>query len=77
MAGQRKHNTSQFSFHQRALFSDDFVVAPVGLSLVYTEISSGLGALSGKIVRIGLMGYNARAHNVEFVLNALKEITNN
>ena len=40
-----------------------------------TEISAGLGALSGKIVRIGLMGYNAQPHNVEFVLNAIKEIT--
>lgn len=39
-----------------------------------TEISAGLGALSGKIIRIGLMGYNAQPHNVEFVLNALKEI---
>lgn len=43
----------------------------------HTEISSGLGALSGKIVRIGLMGYNAQPHNVEFVLNALREITGN
>lgn len=41
----------------------------------HTEISSGLGALSGKIVRIGLMGYNAQVYNVEFILNALKEIT--
>ncbi len=40
-----------------------------------TEISGGLGALSGKIVRLGLMGYNAQSYNVEFVLNALKEIT--
>lgn len=41
----------------------------------HTEISSGLGVLSGKIVRIGLMGYNAQTYNVEFILNALKEIT--
>lgn len=40
-----------------------------------TEISAGLGALSGKIIRIGLMGYNAQPYNVEFILNALKEIT--
>lgn len=37
------------------------------------EISAGLGALNGKIIRIGLMGYNAQAHNVKFVLNALRE----
>ncbi|MDL2248125.1 alanine--glyoxylate aminotransferase family protein [Tyzzerella sp. OttesenSCG-928-J15] len=40
-----------------------------------TEVSAGLGALNGKIIRIGLMGYNAQPHNVEFILNALKEIT--
>ncbi|MBE6011799.1 MAG: alanine--glyoxylate aminotransferase family protein [Lachnospiraceae bacterium] len=40
-----------------------------------TEISAGLGTLSGKIVRIGLMGYNAQPYNVEFVLKAIKEIT--
>ena len=39
-----------------------------------TEISSGLGALAGKIVRIGLMGYNAQPYNVEFVLSAMKTI---
>jgi len=41
-----------------------------------TEISAGLGALNGKIVRIGLMGYNAQPHNVEFILDALKKIAN-
>lgn len=45
------------------------------LSEYQTEISAGLGALSGKIVRIGLMGYNAQDYNVDFILNALKELT--
>lgn len=38
------------------------------------EIGAGLGHLSGKIWRIGLMGHTARKENVEKVLNALKEI---
>jgi len=38
------------------------------------EIGAGLGPLSGKIWRIGLMGHTARKENVEKVLNALKEV---
>jgi alanine-glyoxylate transaminase/serine-glyoxylate transaminase/serine-pyruvate transaminase len=38
------------------------------------EIGSGLGPLSGKIWRIGLMGHSARDENVDRVLAALKEI---
>ena len=37
------------------------------------EIGGGLGSLKDKIVRIGLMGYNARPDNVLIVLAALKE----
>lgn len=37
------------------------------------EIGGGLGALKDKIVRIGLMGYNARPDNVLLVTAALKE----
>jgi len=38
------------------------------------EISSGLGELAGKIVRIGLMGYNAKLEYVDRLLNAMKAI---
>ena len=38
------------------------------------EIGAGLGTLSGKIWRIGLMGYGASDKNVDICLNALKEI---
>ena len=38
----------------------------------HIEISSGLGPLAGKVVRIGLMGYNAREENVDRLLDALK-----
>lgn len=37
------------------------------------EIGGGLGSLKDKIVRIGLMGYNARPDNVLLVCAALKE----
>lgn len=38
------------------------------------EIGSGLGALAGKIIRIGLMGYNAQIHNVNLLAAAMREI---
>lgn len=38
------------------------------------EIGSGLGALAGKIVRIGLMGYGSNSRNVMYCLAAMKEV---
>jgi alanine-glyoxylate transaminase/serine-glyoxylate transaminase/serine-pyruvate transaminase len=38
------------------------------------EIAGGLGDLSGKIWRIGLMGYSSSKENILLVLTALKEI---
>jgi alanine-glyoxylate transaminase/serine-glyoxylate transaminase/serine-pyruvate transaminase len=38
------------------------------------EISGGLGQLAGKVWRIGLMGFNARAENVLLVLEALRRV---
>ena len=40
------------------------------------EIGAGLGKLSGKIWRIGLMGYNAREDSVDYCLDALKSVLN-
>jgi alanine-glyoxylate transaminase/serine-glyoxylate transaminase/serine-pyruvate transaminase len=40
------------------------------------EISGGLGQLAGKVWRIGLMGFNARAENVLLVLKALEQLLN-
>ena len=37
------------------------------------EIGAGLGILSGKIWRIGLMGHTSRKENIELCLAALKE----
>ncbi|KAG8580660.1 hypothetical protein GDO81_007380 [Engystomops pustulosus] len=37
------------------------------------EISGGLGPSSGKVLRIGLMGYNSTKTNVDRVLNALRD----
>lgn len=38
------------------------------------EIGAGLGPLSGKVWRIGIMGHSARVENITKVLNALEEI---
>jgi len=38
------------------------------------EIGAGLGALAGKVFRIGLMGHTARKENVDKVISALKHI---
>jgi alanine-glyoxylate transaminase/serine-glyoxylate transaminase/serine-pyruvate transaminase len=37
------------------------------------EMGGGLGALAGKVWRIGLMGYNSREDNVDLLLNLLEE----
>ena len=36
------------------------------------EIGAGLGALAGKVWRIGLMGFSSRAENVMLCLSALE-----
>ncbi|MFQ6537257.1 MULTISPECIES: pyridoxal-phosphate-dependent aminotransferase family protein [Aphanothece] len=36
------------------------------------EVGGGLGALAGKVWRIGLMGYNSRAENVELLLELFR-----
>jgi alanine-glyoxylate transaminase/serine-glyoxylate transaminase/serine-pyruvate transaminase len=38
------------------------------------EVGAGLGDLSGKIWRIGLMGHTAHPENVDFLLEALSEL---
>ena len=37
------------------------------------EVGAGLGALAGKIWRVGLMGENARLNHVERLTTALRE----
>ncbi|MCZ7613024.1 MAG: aminotransferase class V-fold PLP-dependent enzyme [Ignavibacteriaceae bacterium] len=41
------------------------------------EIGAGLGELSGKVWRIGLMGYSSNKKNIDALLTALKEILSN
>ena len=38
----------------------------------HIEVSSGLGDLAGKVIRIGLMGYNATVYNAERVIGAIE-----
>ena len=44
------------------------------LNKYHIEISAGLGPLAGKVVRVGLMGYNAKPENVDRLLAAMGEI---
>jgi alanine-glyoxylate transaminase/serine-glyoxylate transaminase/serine-pyruvate transaminase len=53
---------------------DDAAVRSRLLNEFNLEIGAGLGALAGKVWRIGLMGFSARAENVIFCLSALEAV---
>lgn len=53
---------------------DDAAVRATLLNRYGLEIGAGLGALAGKIWRIGLMGHSASAKNVLFCLSALEAV---
>ena len=53
---------------------DDALVRGRLLNEFNLEIGAGLGALAGKVWRIGLMGNTARAENVIFCLSALEAV---
>jgi alanine-glyoxylate transaminase/serine-glyoxylate transaminase/serine-pyruvate transaminase len=40
----------------------------------HIEVGGGLGALKGKIWRVGLMGEACRLQNIEYLIGVLKEI---
>ena len=41
------------------------------------EIGAGLGALAGKVWRIGLMGYSAKQQNVDYCVKAVRSVVQN
>ena len=53
--------------------TDDEKVRSSLINKYNIEIGAGLGVLSGKIWRIGLMGHTSRKENIELCLAALKE----
>lgn len=53
---------------------DEAQVRSVLLNRYGLEIGAGLGALAGKIWRIGLMGFSASARNVIYCLSALEAV---
>ena len=55
---------------------DDAKVRTTLLNDYNLEIGAGLGALAGKVWRIGLMGHACRQENVDYCLNSLKEVLN-
>ena len=55
---------------------DDLEIRSKLLNDYNLEIGAGLGKFSGKIWRIGLMGYNARNESVDYCLDALTKVLN-
>ncbi|MBM4202384.1 MAG: alanine--glyoxylate aminotransferase family protein, partial [Gammaproteobacteria bacterium] len=53
---------------------DEAAVRETLLRRYSLEIGAGLGALAGKVWRIGLMGYGASARNVLFCLSAIEGV---
>ena len=53
---------------------DEAALRSTLLNEYHIEISAGLGALAGKIVRIGLMGYNAKIESVDRLVSAMRQI---
>ena len=53
---------------------DDAAVRGKLLNDYNLEIGAGLGALAGKVWRIGLMGHASNEKNVDFCLSSLKEV---
>ena len=51
--------------------ADDLTVRKYLLQAFNLEIGGGLGALAGKVWRVGLMGYSSSAENVLFFLSAI------
>ncbi len=51
---------------------DEAMVRSRLLNEYHIEIGAGLGALAGKIWRIGLMGHTARSYNIDKLVDALK-----
>lgn len=56
---------------------DDAAVRSQLLNEFNLEIGAGLGALAGKVWRIGLMGHSSRAENIILCLSALEAVLGN
>ncbi len=53
---------------------DEFKIRQLLLEEYGIEIGGGFGALKGRLIRIGLMGYNSSRKNVATVLSALENV---
>ena len=54
--------------------ADDAKIRSILLNEYNLEIGAGLGALAGKVWRIGLMGNSSTKENIEYCLNSLKAV---
>jgi alanine-glyoxylate transaminase / serine-glyoxylate transaminase / serine-pyruvate transaminase len=73
-ATQAGHELPQLNAVKIPAGVDDAAVRKALLERYNIEIGSGLGALKGKVWRIGLMGYGSRKENVLKLLAALEEL---
>jgi len=55
---------------------DEAAMRSILLNEYDIEVGAGLGALAGKIWRIGLMGESSSPNHINMLLSALKEILN-
>ena len=53
---------------------DELAIRNALLKEYSIEIGGGFGALKGRLIRIGLMGYNSSRKNVDTVLAALEHV---
>ena len=74
LAAQKGHRLPQLTTIAVPAGIDDMKVRSELLRLFNMEIAAGLGPLTGKIWRVGLIGEGSRRENVMLALNALEEI---
>ena len=53
---------------------DELAIRKALLDEYSIEVGGGFGALKGRLIRIGLMGYNSSRKNVDTVLAALEHV---
>ena len=53
---------------------DELAIRKALLDEYSIEVGGGFGALKGRLIRIGLMGYNSSRKNVDTVLSALEHV---
>ena len=74
IASQEGHQLWQLNAVSVPTGADEAAIRKRLLSEHNIEVGAGLGALKGKIIRVGLMGETSKRENVDRFLNALTAI---